>query len=150
MSLGTQSVTSLSAESESQLAREGARVLAASIGVAPAVRLRITGGNVDIVVPAKALGLLVDILAHMGEGRSVTVLPIREELTTQQAANLLRVSRPHLVTMLERRELPFRKVGKHRRVFLQDVLKYQQESRRKQEAALDALASQAQELEMGY
>jgi len=94
--------------------------------------------------------LLVEILEQMGEGRGVTVLPIKAEVTTQQAANLLNVSRPYFVSLLETGKIKFRKVGKHRRVCIEDLLKYQAESKKKQEEALDELAREAQELGMGY
>ncbi|MEJ1962256.1 MAG: helix-turn-helix domain-containing protein [Gammaproteobacteria bacterium] len=141
---------SLPTEGEVTLARESSRLLAACLGSGPTARLRVIDGQDEIEIPVRALRLLVDILAQMGEGRGVTILPIKAELTTQQAANVLNVSRPYLVNLLERKELPFRKVGKHRRVPLESLLAYQQEARKKQEAALDALAKQAQELGMGY
>lgn len=140
----------LPTESEADLARKSSRLLAACIGNGPTARLRVINGNDEIVVPVYALKLLVDILAQMGEGRGVTVLPIKAELTTQQAANLLNVSRPYLISLLERGELNFRKIGKHRRILLEDLLVYQQEMRKKQVAALEELAKQAQELGMGY
>lgn len=140
----------LPTESEADLARKSSRLLAACIGNGPTARLRVINGNDEILVPVGALKLLVDILAQMGEGRGVTVLPIKAELTTQQAANLLNVSRPYLVNLLERGELNFRKIGKHRRILLEDLLAYQREMRKKQVAALEELAKQAQELGMGY
>ena len=141
---------SLPTDAEATLARESSRILAACIGSGPTAKLRVINGVEDIVVPVRALRLLVDILAQMGEGRGVTVLPIKAELTTQQAADFLNVSRPYFISMLERAELPFRKVGKHRRIYLEDLLKHRAEARRRQEAALDELAKQAQELGMGY
>ncbi len=140
----------LPTESEADLARKSSRLLAACIGNGPTARLRVINGNDEILVPVGALKLLVNILAQMGEGRGVTVLPIKAELTTQQAANLLNVSRPYLVNLLERGELNFRKIGKHRRILLEDLLAYQREMRKKQVAALEELAKQAQELGMGY
>lgn len=140
----------LPTDEESSLARESSRLLAACIGTGPTAKLRVIDGDDAITVPVKALRLLVDILAQMGEGRGVTILPIKAELTTQQAADFLNVSRPYLVGLLERNEIPHRKVGKHRRVFLQDMLRYQRDSRQKQDAALAELTRQAQELGMGY
>ena len=74
-------------------------------------------------------------------------MPLEAQLTTKEAADLLGVSRPHLVKLLERGEIPFTRVGKHRRVLLKDVLEYQERIR---EEALDELQRQAQELGLDY
>ena len=141
---------SLPTDAEASLARDSSRLLASCIGSGPTAKLRIIDGNDDVVVPVKALRMLVDILAQMGEGRGVCILPVKAELTTQQAADFLNVSRPYLINMLERKEIAFRKVGKHRRILLEDILAYKKEAKKKQEAALEELAAQAQELGLGY
>lgn len=80
--------------------------------------------TVDTTVPHAAFQLLLDVLAQLGDGNAVTVVPVRAELTTQEAAELLNVSRPHVVHLMETGEMPFRKVGTHRRVRAADVLEY--------------------------
>jgi excisionase family DNA binding protein len=124
--------------------------LAACIGHGETARLRVIDGNDDIEVPVSALRLLVDILAQMADGNAVTIMPIHTELTTQQAADFLNVSRPHLVGLLEQNSLPYRKVGTHRRILFKDLLDYRERSRIASKDALDELARQAQELGMGY
>lgn len=80
-----------------------------------------------IELPAEVYRLLLDILGHLADGDAVTVAPIHAEVTTQQAAELLNVSRPHLIKLLERNELPFHRVGNRRKLALRDVLDYRRQ-----------------------
>lgn len=91
------------------------------------------------LMPALAHSLL-ELLRHVGQGRMVTLVPVDAKLTTQKAADLLNVSRPHLIKLIDQKKLPCEMVGRHRRVQAQDVLDYK--ARRDQERA-DALAAMA-------
>lgn len=104
----------------------------------------------DLVLPRQALILLRELLTEMAQGNAVTILPTHAEMTTQEAANMLNVSRPHLVKLLEADRIPFTRVGTHRRIRLQDLLAYKRQQEETSEAALQELADQAQDLDMGY
>ena len=106
--------------------------------------------GVAVTIPAAAYRLLVDILAEMGSGNGVRIVPIKKELTTSEAAELLNVSRPYLVDLLESGKIPFRKVGPRRRVLLSDVMAYKNQIDEQRRQTLAELAAQAQELKMGY
>lgn len=106
--------------------------------------------DVEVTLPGEALHLLVRVLTHMANGHAVTVLPIQAELTTQQAADLIGVSRPYLVRLLEEGKIPFHKVGTHRRVRAVDVMEYKASRADKSRELLDELSRDAQELGIGY
>ena len=103
-----------------------------------------------IELPTAALRMLLNILAELSEGNAVKIVPIHAELTTQEAADLLNVSRPHVVKLLEQGHMKFHKVGKHRRVLYADVLAYQQQQKQISIDAMNELMNQAQALGMGY
>jgi excisionase family DNA binding protein len=108
------------------------------------------GGADDLILSGYAFQLLLDILAQISHGNAVSIVPIHAELSTQEAANILNVSRPFLVSLLDNGALPYRKVGTHRRILAQDLLAYKQEMGKKRGQALDELAELSQDLGMGY
>ena len=92
----------------------------------------------------------MDILEAMAAGQGITVIPQNAELTTVQAAEVLNVSRPFLIKLLDQEKIPHRKVGRHRRVLMEDVMNYKAAIDAQREAILDRLAAEAQEQGMGY
>ena len=103
-----------------------------------------------LILPATAVRLLTDVLGYLAEGRSVAVMPEEALLTTQQAASMLNVSRPHLIKLLDGGKIEFQRIGTHRRVLLRNLRSYHQEQAAAAARALDDLVKQAQELDMGY
>jgi excisionase family DNA binding protein len=103
-----------------------------------------------IVLPDSALEALRVIVDTMAQGRSITLVPHDKELTSQEAADVLHVSRPHLIKLLDRGELPFHRVGTHRRIRIEDVLAYRDRRDAEREAALGDLARLSEELPGGY
>lgn len=130
---------------ESELARASSRLLAACIGHGKTARLRVIDNEGEIEVPVQALRMLVDILDNMAAGNAVSLVPIHAELTTQQTADFLNVSRPYVVGLLERGELAHHKVGTHRRVYFRDLMAYKDAQAADSKAKLAELAVQAQE-----
>jgi excisionase family DNA binding protein len=104
----------------------------------------------EVVVPIEALELFVRILSELANGNAVTVLPVHAELTTQQAADLLNVSRPHLVKLLEERKIPYRMVGTRRRVAFRDLLAFKNLDDAERKKIADELAAEAQKLGLDY
>jgi excisionase family DNA binding protein len=136
------------------LARDSGRALSAFLATrAETQKIEIfddKGAAHPVRLPVSALRLLVDVLTEIGEGNAVSIIPIHADLTTQEAADVLNVSRPFFVQLLERGDIPFHKIGTHRRVRYQDVIAYKARIDADRQRALDALAAQAQELNMGY
>ena len=101
-----------------------------------------------VVLPAAAVRLLGALLTELAKGNAVTLMPHHAELTTQEAADLLNVSRPFLVSLLESGQLPFHKVGTHRRVRFSDLMIYKRRRDAESEAALRELAALSQDLKL--
>ncbi|HEF4756118.1 helix-turn-helix domain-containing protein [Burkholderia multivorans] len=144
----------LPVEREMQMAVEAQRVLAACLATRSDTQcIQIFDDENrahQVELPTSALRLLVDILAELADGNAVKVAPVHAELTTQEAADLLNVSRPHLIKLLESNALPYRSTGEHRRVRLSDLMRYKAERGQESADAMEELSKQAQALRMGY
>lgn len=154
MTQPTHSDVNLPDEHEVQTALQGQRALAAYLSTSVGTqRIQIYDDNDQahpIELPTSALRLLVDILAELADGNAVRVVPVHAELTTQEAADLLNVSRPHVVKLLEANALPYHKTGKHRRIRFADLMRFKAQREQSSEEAMSALMKQAQELGMDY
>lgn len=112
--------------------------------------LRVSGENGDPVHIAPAVGeLIVELLGHVASGNMVTLLPRGTLLTTQEAADVLNVSRPHLTKLLTSGEIDFVPVGKHRRVPQEALMAFKAKRDRRREDVLDELARLGQEFDAG-
>jgi excisionase family DNA binding protein len=116
----------------------------------PSLTMKIGEKEVGLSLPRSFTSLMIEVLTEVAQGRAVSIDTEEEELTTSEAAELLNVSRPHLVKLLEEGEIPFHKVGTHRRVYREDVLEYKARQREEAEEAMQNLTDQAQELGLGY
>jgi excisionase family DNA binding protein len=141
-------------EAETKLAQESSRRLAPYLlNARDGLRLQIIDKGAPgeaVAVPGSAIRLLVHILTEMAQGNAVTLVPIHAELTTQEAADLLNVSRPYLVELLDEAKIPHRTVGKYRRVRFDDLMAYKKQNDQERLKVLEELIAQAQELNMGY
>lgn len=104
----------------------------------------------DIELPAEARSLLLRILAHMANGDAVTVVPVQGEVTAQQAAEILGVSRPFLIRLVEGGKVACRMVGTHRRIPLAELLAFKQANKAERRAIAAELSAETQELGFGY
>ena len=137
---------------DAAIARDSGQVLCRYARSKASLKLRVADEEQaePIELPAGAVALLVSILEAMATGRGVTIIPEDAELTTVQAAEVLNASRPFLIKLLEEEKIPYRKVGKHRRIRMEDVMTYKAAIDQEREAVLDQLVAEAQEQGMGY
>src|ERR1700720_5221 len=141
-------------EADALLARESSRRLAThKLGKRSSVRIQLLADGKEaetVAVPASAMRLFLHLLTEMSRGNAVTLIPTHAEMTTQQAADLLNVSRPYVVKLLDEGKIPSRTVGKYRRVRFDDLMAYKRRDDEARAKILDELTADAQELGMGY
>ena len=130
---------------DTDLARSALRALDAAQASEGPVHLRLGEGG-DIVVPRSALSALSQVLSAFAHGEGVTVLPAQAELTTQQAADALNVSRPFLIGLLKQGKIAYRTVGSHRRVKASSLVDYLRADDAERMAAADALSAETFDL----
>ncbi|QQR81579.1 MAG: helix-turn-helix domain-containing protein [Deltaproteobacteria bacterium] len=141
----------LPSDEDISLARASAEELSLLLAKIPkAYRARVQMDGQDLILPRQALALLRDLLAEMAQGNIVSIVPTHHLLTTQEAANILNVSRPFLIQILESGRVPFTKVGTHRRIRYKDLIVYKEERDLENAKLLDELTDEAQKNDMGY
>lgn len=133
---------------ETEKASEAVTALARSLSERGlSMKLRENGGEINIELPHSIGMLVVDLLSHISRGEMVTLVPYGAELTTQKAADLLNVSRPHLTKLLDAGEIPFHRTGAHRRIRVTDLLAYKARRDHRRSDALDKLQRLGQEFD---
>ncbi|MDZ7925117.1 MAG: excisionase family DNA-binding protein [Marinagarivorans sp.] len=150
--MSAQKIVHLPTPAEVEQAKVSSRTLSKYANV-DRVSLSLRGSNGaadDLVLPGHILQLLLDVLSEVSQGNAISLIPHHQEISTQEAASLLSISRPFLVGLLEKGDIPFRKVGSHRRVLLTDVLSYKEQTEMLRNQSLDELAALSQAENMGY
>ena len=138
-------------EQDTKIARTSSEALAPllqeNVGSEARIRFCTEGSQgAEITLPHSGVRILFSALQEMAKGHSVTLLPVDTELTTNQAAELMRISRPSLIKMLDENKLPYRKVGAHRRVRYEDVLHYLEIERARRRKVMEALVAETERL----
>lgn len=147
----------LDSKAELELAKAAQRCIVSALDHSKAINIALVEEGVErmdgaplLKLPPKVLRLFADLLGSLAQGKAVAIMPKELDITTQEAAMFLNVSRPYFVGLLESGKIKFHKVGTHRRVRFEDVVRYKEERQRMSEEALQRLADQAQMLDMGY
>ena len=114
-----------------------------------AIRIRNpAGSSKSVELPARLARFVLEAFSQIAQGNAIRLIQIRRELTTHEAADLLNVSRTYLIGLLDKGEIPYRRVGSHRRIGLADLLAYRTKTDRQRKEALAAIATEAQELKL--
>lgn len=106
--------------------------------------------DIQVELPLSAVKLLLEALGQLAQGNALTMIPRHASLTTQEAADLLNVSRPYLIKLLDSGDIPFSRTGNRRKVLAKDLFEFKDRSTQKQNRAMDELIQQAQELGLDY
>lgn len=141
---------------EAELAKVAQRCVMAALDHSRAPKIVLLDGEGQgdqppaLELPPKVLRLFADMLGRMAQQQPIALLPMKMELSTQDAAAMLNVSRPFIVKEVDAGKIKHRRVGRHRRIYLADLLAYQERTQHESEQALQELATQSQGLDMGY
>ncbi len=141
-------IPTLPTEMDSTLARETSRLLAPRMRSKAPLSFRVGDASKEetLQLPAPAVKMLVRILEEMARGNAVTLIPVHAELTTQEAAEMLNISRPSLIQLLDEGKIEYRRVGTHRRVRFDALMAYKRQADAERRAALSELAAYDQEI----
>jgi excisionase family DNA binding protein len=147
----------LDSKEDVELAKVAQRCIISALDNSRAVNIAIIDEGAESIedapqlrLPPKVLRLFADMLGSLAQGKAVAIMPKELDVTTQEAAMFLNVSRPYLVRLLDEGKIPFHKVGTHRRIRFEDVVAYKEARRQSSRKALQELVDQAQELDLGY
>lgn len=114
--------------------------------IKPPARARLVGPDGSTIdLPHELYKVLRDVVSALSQGLAISIAPHNTMLTTQEAADLLNISRPTLVRLLTDGEIPYTMRGRHRRIMLRDVLDYRERTRRERRRTLDQMAAEAEE-----
>ena len=147
----------LDSKEDVELAKAAQRCIVSALDHSRAVNIAIVEDGVErfdgsplLKLPPKVLRLFADLLGSLAQGKAVAIMPKELDVTTQEAAMFLNVSRPYLVRLLDEGKIQHHKLGTHRRIRFEDVVLYKDDRRKRSQDALQELMDQAQELGMGY
>jgi excisionase family DNA binding protein len=147
----------LDSKEEVELTKAAQRCIVSALDHSHAVSIALVGEGMETLddspllrLPPKVLRLIADLLGALAQGKAVTIMPKELDVTTQEAARFLNVSRPYVIGLLEANKMPYHKVGTHRRIRFEDLVRYKEDRKIASDKAIQALVDQAQELELGY
>ncbi|QJE00051.1 helix-turn-helix domain-containing protein [Massilia forsythiae] len=147
----------LHSKEDVELAKAAQRCIVSALDHSRAINIAILEDGVErledspvLKLPPTVLRLFADMLGSLAQGHAITIMPKELYVSTQEAAMFLNVSRPYLIRLLEDGKIPYHKVGTHRRIKFEDAVAYKDQRQKASRDALQELADQAQELDMGY
>lgn len=154
MSIHTLDLEALESREDLEMAKTAQRCIIKALDHSNAVSIALLEDGVDrlegapsLKLPPQVLRLFADMLGNLAQGKAVALVPKDMDITTQQAAQMLNISRPYFIRLLEEKKIPFHMVGSHRRVQLADVLDYKEKRSQKSKAALRTLIEEGQQLD---